>query len=271
MLQEIMSTLGANIPAVTGYFAARADRKANEEAARKNYEQQKEFAKSGIQWKVEDAKAAGIHPLAALGASTASTGGTNVVGGGSESGDALRTLGTMGQNVSRAVAASQTADQREMTKLQLANAKAELDGKVITNQIRASQLQKLNSTGPAFPSANDTPLISGQGNSMPGVSIQPSKSTASEPGRPGIQAGLINSLQYVREANGNIGIVPSEQSKERNEDDFIGETLWHLKNRLLPPAPRTKDYPMPPHLARKGYKYWFWNPFKQEFVPSKNP
>jgi hypothetical protein len=35
-----------------------------------NYEQQKEFAQNGISWKVADAKRAGIHPLAALGAST---------------------------------------------------------------------------------------------------------------------------------------------------------------------------------------------------------
>lgn len=33
---------------------------------------QREFAQNGIQWKVEDAKKAGIHPLYALGASTAS-------------------------------------------------------------------------------------------------------------------------------------------------------------------------------------------------------
>ena len=38
--------------------------------ANKQYEMQKEFAQNGIRWKVADAKAAGIHPLAALGAQT---------------------------------------------------------------------------------------------------------------------------------------------------------------------------------------------------------
>ena len=33
---------------------------------------QREFAKHGIQWRVDDAKAAGIHPLAALGSPTRS-------------------------------------------------------------------------------------------------------------------------------------------------------------------------------------------------------
>nr|QJB21721.1 MAG: DNA pilot protein [Microvirus sp.] len=271
MLQDILSTAAANIPVISNFFGAQADRNAAAHAARENYSQQKEFAQNGIQWKVEDAKKAGLHPLAALGASTATTGGTNVVGGGSAGGDLARSLGDMGQNVSRAVAASATADQREMSRLQIANARAELDGKVIDNQIRQNQLNLMAQTGPAFPSANDTPLISGQGNAMPGVSVMPSKTIASEKGRPGIQAGLINTLQYVREANGNIGIAQSEQAKERNEDDLIAETLWHFKNRLLPPAPRTEDYPIPPHLAKKGYKYWFWNPLKQEFTPSKNP
>lgn len=247
------------------YFDRQANQNHAAHVARLNYEQQKEFAKSGIQWKVEDAKKAGLHPLAALGASTASSGGTHTVGGESSA------LASMGQNIGRAISSSSSADQRTMMQLQIQNAKTELEGKEIDNAIKASQLQSMSHTGPAFPSANDQHLIPGQGNAMRGVKIVPSESTASEVGRPGIQAGLINSLQYVREPHGNIGIAPSQQSKERNEDDFIAESLWHLKNRLNPPAPRTSDYPIPSHLAKKGYKYWLWHPLKQEFIPSKNP
>lgn len=39
--------------------------------AREQMKLQKEFAQNGIQWKVEDAKKAGLHPLYAIGASTA--------------------------------------------------------------------------------------------------------------------------------------------------------------------------------------------------------
>ena len=45
-------------------------RKSAKSTNRMNYMLQKEFAQKGIQWKVADAKAAGIHPLAALGAQT---------------------------------------------------------------------------------------------------------------------------------------------------------------------------------------------------------
>ena len=38
--------------------------------ADKNIKYQKQFAQHGIRWKVEDAKAAGLHPLYALGANT---------------------------------------------------------------------------------------------------------------------------------------------------------------------------------------------------------
>jgi hypothetical protein len=44
------------------------DRDAQMEQNALNYEQQKEFAKNSIQWKAADARAAGLHPLFAMGA-----------------------------------------------------------------------------------------------------------------------------------------------------------------------------------------------------------
>ncbi|AXH77176.1 MAG: DNA pilot protein [Microviridae sp.] len=48
----------------------RRNQRANLENARKQIEYQKEYAQNGIQWRVADAKKAGIHPLYALGANT---------------------------------------------------------------------------------------------------------------------------------------------------------------------------------------------------------
>ncbi len=53
-------------------IGGRQDRKANVESQALNYDQQKEFAQNQIQWRTEDAQAAGVHPLYAMGASTSS-------------------------------------------------------------------------------------------------------------------------------------------------------------------------------------------------------
>lgn len=231
---------------------------------------QREFAQNGIRWKVEDAKRAGVSPYLALGGTGASYSPVSV--GGSPNTSLSDSLSEMGQNISRAKAATATEEERQFAKLKLQGAQLDIEGKAIDNQIRSSELEKLQTgVGPAFPSPLDRQSgVDGQGDSR-GVVVSPSKIYSSRSGYPGVQAGAINSLQYTREANGNVGIAPSEQAKERNEDDFIAETMWHMKNRFMPPAPSAKDIPIPRHLEKKGYRYWLWHPFRQEFVPSKNP
>lgn len=119
-------------------------------AADKQMAMQKKFAQNAIQWKVADAKAAGVHPLYALGANTISYQPSSV------GSDLASGLSAMGQDVSRAVEAVQSAPERNaskaLTMLQLERArleneslKADIAGKVNTN-IRNAQV------GPAMPS-----------------------------------------------------------------------------------------------------------------------
>lgn len=66
---------------------------------------QKEFAQQGVRWRVEDAKAAGIHPVFALGASGASfqpVGGTGIAEG----------VSSMGQNIAQAVDRTRTVPEK---------------------------------------------------------------------------------------------------------------------------------------------------------------
>jgi hypothetical protein len=72
-----------------------------------NVAYQKEFAQKGIQWKVEDAKKAGLHPLYALGAQTTSFSPVPVTG--SATGDAIARAGA---NVVKSMS------QSKMNKLQ---------------------------------------------------------------------------------------------------------------------------------------------------------
>lgn len=61
---------GIDAQARHGIEAAKLNIAAQKEANAQNYAMQKEFAQHGIQWKAADARLAGLHPLAALGAQT---------------------------------------------------------------------------------------------------------------------------------------------------------------------------------------------------------
>lgn len=115
--------LGAGIGAagslLGGYLQSEATRKANAE----NLKHQEEFAKHGITWKVADAKAAGLHPLYAVGGSGATFSPSVQVDGGMASG-VSNSFQVMGQGVSRAAEAAAVPDARELTAAQLATLRA---------------------------------------------------------------------------------------------------------------------------------------------------
>lgn len=194
-----------------------------------NYQNQKEFAQHGIRWKVEDAKAAGIHPLFALGGSTASySPSTFSVGdqGGSDYG-----LKGMGQAVDRAVAATRTSEERKLTDFQVKSQELDLEGKRLDNEIRraklASDAQRLSQSqiGPPMPSSmTDT----GQ------FKIKPAEVTASDPQRPFAEAGPNRPGLVYRKLPGDV-LVPA-LPEGWNMDDFSspGYLASQYQTKVLP-------------------------------------
>lgn len=93
---------GNIIPAGINMINARRQQAAADRQARSNEAMQREFAQHGIRWRVEDAKAAGLHPLYALGAQTPQfqpvysqdSMGPAVAEAGQQVGRAIRALGT---------------------------------------------------------------------------------------------------------------------------------------------------------------------------------
>lgn len=140
MLGELISA-GANL--LGGLFG----RSSAEAAAEKNAALQREFAQNSIRWKVEDAKAAGISPLAALGASGYSA-SPSYVGDTSLS----QGLANAGQDVGRAIDATRTVNERvgayEKTVQDLSLTRMGLE-----NELLASQIAKVRQAGhpPAMP------------------------------------------------------------------------------------------------------------------------
>lgn len=76
----------------------------------------REFAENGIRMRVNDAVAAGLHPLVGAGVTPISYSPVSVGGGGS--GGGYHTSST-GQDISRAIQATLTKDEREVDKLKL--------------------------------------------------------------------------------------------------------------------------------------------------------
>lgn len=111
---------GGLISAAASLFGGRKSQKSNEAMAREQVKLQKEFAQHGIRWKVEDAKAAGLHPLYALGAQTAQYSPVTVQ-------DSVgASIADAGQHVGRAVAATSTASERQLAALAIEEGKSRI-------------------------------------------------------------------------------------------------------------------------------------------------
>lgn len=94
-----------------GYLHDRSQERINDQ----NLEAQREFAQMGIRWRVADAQAAGVHPLYAIGSSGASFSPSFQAGGG-----VARGLAEAGQDISRAMLAQKTQEERDAHEMQMA-------------------------------------------------------------------------------------------------------------------------------------------------------
>lgn len=112
--------IGAGASLAGGALASKASASQAAYVSDMNYKQAKEFAQNQIQWRVADAKKAGIHPLAALGASIYQGSPTAV---GADTSGLGQGLSEMGQNISRAIDSYQTRADRakEQEKLEKLN------------------------------------------------------------------------------------------------------------------------------------------------------
>lgn len=136
-------------------------------AQKRQEDMQREFAQSGIQWKVKDAEKAGIHPLYALGAQTTSFQPTAVGDMG---------IAEAGQNIGRAINATRsTPEQTAALKLTA----AQIDGVNLDNELKKTQLASAvrlaNQTQqpPGVPSISDYFAIPGQGDGTVVSSVPP--------------------------------------------------------------------------------------------------
>jgi hypothetical protein len=229
--------------------------------AKKNRQAQEEANRNAIQWRVADAKKAGIHPLYAMGNPGISH--TPVYSSAGEH------MSSLGQNLGRAVMsaatgrerreAAATAAQRESIQFDQDTQRRELENQYLRTQIALLDRSQVPPSAP--------PLESG---AAPGtVRVRPSEPIASSPDNPARQAGSINDVQFFRRNDGGIGLTYSEQMRERSEDDMVEQGLWQWRNRMLPflsgrsppRGPSTREFPLP------SGQTWRWDGRRQGFFP----
>lgn len=268
-----MSLLGSIIGGASSLIGGLFGQDSQDDQMKAQIAAQKEFAKNGIRWRVEDANKAGVHPLFALGANTHSFSPIGV--GGSPLAEGISQAG---QNIGRAISAKGTSVERafnaRMMELQLQRGELE-------NQMLASQIARQNSPAqmpPALPMpAADRFLIDGQAQTTPmpiperfgGPLIQnvPLERIRSDPDNLHAEPGAITDVGWARTADGGYAPVPSYDVKQRIEDTWLPEIAWAMRNLAGPNI--SASYNRPPFKAPDG-KHWQWSWADQAYYLEDN-
>lgn len=196
-----------------------------------NYRQSKEFAQNRLQWLAKDAEKAGYSKLAALG-------NNPFVPSPSFS---PADFSSMGQDLSRAIMAQGSHDDR-LYELQI-------QGASLDNEMKKAQL--LSFLG----RTNSAQL----GPSVEWYQPQPQKTVHTEKGS---EPGPVADFGLVQTPTG-YAIRKSKDMQEATEDDFIQQTMWAIRNNVMPNLNPAKFMTaLPP--APKG-KFWDWDTMHQEF------
>lgn len=204
------------------------------------YDRQKEFASNAIQWKVKDAKAAGINPLVALGANTMSY-SPQAIGGGTEM------QSQMGQDLSRSALQTATNTQRAATQLNLEN--MDLKNDLLRTEIASAKARLTSQISPG---------------GMPDVQEMPLKKIKAHKNAQNQEVGYLSDTGYAKTPTG-LAPVPSADVTERIEDKLLYEAP-HAYRNLIKPIWSKANKPQKKYLP-KGFNDWQWSVRNMEWQP----
>lgn len=230
------SVAGGAISALGGAYAANRSSQIASNLNVLNYKQAKEFAQNQIQWRVLDAKRAGLHPLAALGVSPIAAPPSAIGGDVSGLGQGLS---EMGQNISRSIDAFQSRRERdqEMAKQEALNMlryKLELD-KFKNDQLETQSRIALNNARAAAVTTEMKNAVRGASLGQPRI---PARPVAYSRGRYVLPGGN-NAMTTYKGPNGENIPMPSE-SFEASAQNMWGIPEIYLYGSLA--FKKFKDY-----------------------------
>lgn len=230
----------------------------------------KELARNGIQMRVADAKAAGLHPLYALGAPTFNPSSISIgqAGDGGVSGpDAGAALSRMGQGVERAAGAFKSKEDRALNALQ----QSQLEVNTLNKEKIGAEIEFIRAQ------TASTIARTSQAGTGPGVTTSQQFGTYepkapeipnTRPGQPHAEAGPdAPANRYTRFPGGFHTALPA---KDLNIDEASspGWGTFMYTNRLLPFwDEKAHAEARPPQAPAPGFR-WRITPFGWKQYPN---
>lgn len=127
------------------------------------YNTAKEFAQHGLQWKIDDAAARGIHPLVALGAQGATPPSISVGGEARAWENKSPDFSSLGQDLSRAAKALASQEEREAVDVEAARKlsleKASLENDILRQELGSKVLRNSTAGGQLGPPLEKSQIV----------------------------------------------------------------------------------------------------------------
>lgn len=255
MWPAIIGAAGSLIGGLLGKSSADDAREQSQQNLDRQIQLQREFAQHGIRWKVDDAKAAGIHPLYALGAQTTSFSPISLTNPVDNS--MANAVSHMGQDVSRAVHQTRTPSEKDQAYIDAARGlqleKGKLDVEIARAELASRTARIHQGTTASMPSLTGN-MIPGQGNSPVNTTGLISQHYNSLSGAPS-EIKPMPDVGYADTTKGQYP-VPAKDVKERIEDNLPHEIMHFVRNNILPIFGANMN---PPGPAKPGF-YWDYHP-----------
>lgn len=200
-------------------------------------QQQLQFAMDAagkqIQWRVKDAKDAGIHPLYAMGAPAFNPTSISIPGD-APGPDIGAALSGMGQGIGRAIDAVRTKDERQESAYEMIRQSQQIERGDLENQVLRAQLASAvarlgrDQVGPPAPTPN--PVTAATGQSV----IKPNEITSSQGDIPHAAAGPVAPSNQWRVAPDGTVYPTPEANLQMDDMGSPGWLPWMYRNHVRP-------------------------------------
>ena len=227
------SVIGAAGGIASSLFGSNSQNKANEQnlqLAREQLAYQKELAKTQIQWRVEDAKKAGLHPLAALGVSPMSYAPVSGSAVGADYSGVGQSLQQMGQDIDRARMAALDREERKKalalqdTQTALALKNQELNNQILEQELISRRVKLIQQLTPGMASLYG---LDRRRYAIPG------QDDAVMPRAEGTVATGDKQYQFMQQPNGSYSLEPGNDWAQTYEDKLLLEWWPIIKTKLM--------------------------------------